>query len=55
MNHMMDYSDKEMKIMRGYRSSKVSPKGEIYYSKITSQDTPDYFNWRLRGKFEHSI
>lgn len=50
VNHMADLSDVEMKRMRGYRTSKDSPRGEMYYSKNRMEDIPDFYNWRIRGE-----
>lgn len=49
INHMTDYSDGEIKKMRGYRHTKNSPRGETFVSKTRFEDVPNYFNWRLRG------
>ena len=49
VNHMADYTDAELKIMRGYRSSGGVRSGDVY---IPSADTtpPPFINWRIRGK-----
>ena len=49
VNHMSDLSDKEILRMRGYRTSKNSPRGELYTPKTNVEEMPDYYNWRLRG------
>lgn len=50
VNHMTDYSDSEIKRMRGYRHTTDSPRGELFVSAIKHSDIPTYYNWRLRGK-----
>lgn len=50
VNHMADLSDVEIKMMRGYRTSSDSPRGEMHWSKTNVADVPEFFNWRLRGR-----
>ena len=48
---MTDYSDSEIKRMRGYRHTADSPRGELFVSEIKHDDIPTYYNWRLRGNY----
>ena len=50
VNHLTDRSDVEIKRMRGYRTSKDSPRGEMYYSKTKLEDVPESYNWRIQGE-----
>ena len=50
VNHMTDFSDSEFKMMRGYRRTQGSPRGELYTPSKSVRDVPEYFNWRLRGQ-----
>ena len=44
---MADYSDKELRRMRGVVKTKDSPKGTLYIPSST--EIPSSLNWRLRG------
>lgn len=47
INHLADLSASERKVMRGYRHTKHSPRGDMFVANGTG--VPTYFNWRLRG------
>ena len=49
VNHMADYSDDEMKMMRGYRHDKTSPRGLVYMPQHRIEDLPADVDWWLRG------
>ena len=49
VNHMADYSDSEIKRMRGYRHTKDSPRGHVYISKLKVETVPMDYNWRIKG------
>lgn len=51
VNHMTDYSDAEIKRMRGYRHTPDAPRGELFVSNTKLEDIPDYYNWRIRGTY----
>ena len=54
VNHMADYSDKELHALRGVFKSASSPRGRIYVP--TLKDVPSLWNWWLEGTlFEHVI
>ena len=49
INHMTDFSDDELKVMKGYRPSK-GPKGGIEFTSDVSVDSlPDTWDWRILG------
>ncbi len=52
VNHMADYSPEEMKMMRGYRTDKTSPQGDMYVPTMKLKDVPVSMNWWLRGEGE---
>lgn len=49
LNHLSDFSDDEMKSMRGYRHTKDAPRGEVYISRTAPSDVPTSMNWWLKG------
>lgn len=51
LNHLADFSDAEMKRMRGYRNTGINSKF-VYTSETSLDDIPDYMNWWLRGTRE---
>lgn len=51
LNHLADFSDAEMKRMRGYRNTGIKSKF-VYTSETSLDDIPDYMNWWLRGTRE---
>ncbi|XP_013395242.2 cathepsin L1-like [Lingula anatina] len=50
VNHLADKSEKELKIMRGYRHSHVYNGGLAFNKALyKNQVRPDQMNWRLKG------
>ncbi|XP_013412168.1 digestive cysteine proteinase 2-like [Lingula anatina] len=50
VNHLADKSEKELKIMRGYRHSNVYNGGLAFNKALyKNQVRPDQMNWRLKG------
>ncbi len=41
-----------MKMMRGYRTDKTSPQGDVYVPTMQLKDVPVSMNWWLRGEGE---
>ena len=47
INHLADHSNAELRMMRGYRTDKTLPRGEIYQPTVT--DVPDSMDWWIKG------
>lgn len=51
VNHMADYSEKELRRMRGVFKTPDSPRGKLYPAHIDA--LPDSFNWWRTGLYSH--
>ena len=49
VNHMTDFSNDELKMMRGYRHTKGAKGGIEFTSDVSIDRTPDTWDWRIRG------
>ena len=49
VNHMTDFSNDELKMMRGYRHTKGAKGGIEFTSDISVDLTPNTWDWRIRG------
>lgn len=47
VNHLADYSDKELRALRGVFKSSSSPRGQTYVP--TLKDVPSSWDWWLQG------
>ena len=46
---MTDFSNDELKMMRGYRHTKGAKGGIEFTSDVSVDLTPDTWDWRIRG------
>ena len=49
VNHMADYSEKELHMMRGVYKNSNSPRGNLYIPFSSREDVPSSCNWWLKG------